>query len=119
MLYSFLPIYSRHSALYIITIITIITTIFTQLNDDYYECLTKETTIALLEACKAGAPPKMGKWGSLPMNGQVSCEGPLGKTSLFDVQQLTNKDPALLFRTDIDLSVQRVDPADVKRHMGY
>jgi len=90
-----------------------------QLNDDYYECLTKETTIALLEACKAGTPPKMGKWGSLPMNGQVSCEGPLGKTSLFDVQQLTDKDPALLFRTDIDLSVQRVDPADVKRHMGY
>jgi len=96
-----------------------IITIFTQLNDDYYECLTKETTIALLEACKAGTPPKMGKWGSLPMNGQVSCEGPLGKTSLFDVQQLTDKDPALLFRTDIDLSVQRVDPADVKRHMGY
>ena len=26
----------------------------------------------------------MGRWGSLPMNGQVSCEGPLGKTSLFD-----------------------------------
>ena len=25
----------------------------------------------------------MGRWGSLPMNGQVSCEGPLGKTSLF------------------------------------
>ena len=32
-----------------------------QLNDDYYECLTKETTIALLEACKKGAPPKVGK----------------------------------------------------------
>jgi NADH dehydrogenase (ubiquinone) flavoprotein 2 len=32
-----------------------------QLNDDYYECLTKETTIALLEACKAGKPPAMGK----------------------------------------------------------
>jgi hypothetical protein len=29
-----------------------------------------------------GTPPKMGKWGSLPMNGQVSCEGPKGKTSL-------------------------------------
>jgi hypothetical protein len=42
------------------------------LNDDYYECLTPESTIALLEACKAGNPPKMGKWGSLPMNGQVS-----------------------------------------------
>lgn len=44
---------------------------FLQLNDDYYECLTPATTIALLEACKAGQPPKMGKWGSLPMNGQV------------------------------------------------
>jgi hypothetical protein len=31
----------------------------------------------------AGTPPPMGKWGSLPMNGQVSCEGPQGKTSLF------------------------------------
>jgi NADH dehydrogenase (ubiquinone) flavoprotein 2 len=30
------------------------------LNDDYYECLTKETTIALLEACKKGTPPPMG-----------------------------------------------------------
>lgn len=27
--------------------------------------------IELLELCKAGKPPKMGKWGSLPMNGQV------------------------------------------------
>jgi NADH dehydrogenase (ubiquinone) flavoprotein 2 len=53
-----------------------------QMNDDYYECLTPETTIALLELCKKGTPPKMGKWGSLPMNGQVSCEGPKGKTSL-------------------------------------
>ena len=43
----------------------------TQLNDDYYECLTPATTVALLEACKAGKPPKMGRWGSLPMNGQV------------------------------------------------
>ena len=58
---------------------------YPQLNDDYYECLTPESTIALLEACKAGKPPPMGKWGSLPMNGQVSCEGPLGKTSLFEV----------------------------------
>ena len=42
-----------------------------QLNDDYYECLTPASTIALLEACKQGNPPKMGRWGSLPMNGQV------------------------------------------------
>jgi len=32
-----------------------------QLNDDYYECLTKETTIELLEACKKDQPPPMGK----------------------------------------------------------
>ena len=27
---------------------------------------------SLFQACKQGNPPKMGKWGSLPMNGQVS-----------------------------------------------
>jgi Thioredoxin-like [2Fe-2S] ferredoxin len=43
-----------------------------QLNDDYYECLTPASTKELLAACRAGKPPKMGKWGSLPMNGQVS-----------------------------------------------
>ena len=42
-----------------------------QLNDDYYECLTPETTVQLLESCKQGRPPAMGRWGSLPMNGQV------------------------------------------------
>ena len=63
------------------------------MNDDYYECLTPETTVQvhvnfdsncfilslivfimyfkLLDACRAGKCPKMGKWGSLPMNGQV------------------------------------------------
>lgn len=35
--------------------------------------------VELLEACKKGTPPPMGRWGSLPMNGQVSCEGPMGK----------------------------------------
>jgi NADH dehydrogenase (ubiquinone) flavoprotein 2 len=45
--------------------------LFHQLNDDYYECLTPATTLELLAACKAGTPPPMGKWGSLPMNGQV------------------------------------------------
>ena len=43
-----------------------------QINDDYYECLTPKTTIELLEACKKGKPPRMGRWGSLPMNGQVN-----------------------------------------------
>lgn len=84
-----------------------------QLNDDYYECLTPATTVALLEACKAGNPPPMGKWGSLPMNGQVSCEGPLGKTSLFDAPP----QPGAHFRTD-EL-VPKVNPADVKKLMNY
>ena len=56
-----------------------------QLNDDFYENLSAETTIQLLDACAAGKPPKLTKWGSLPMNGRVSCEGPQGKTSLHTV----------------------------------
>lgn len=48
-----------------------------QINDDYYECLTAETTIELLEACKAGKPPAMGRWGSLPMNGQAGFYEPI------------------------------------------
>jgi len=86
-----------------------------QMNDDYFECLTPETTIQLLEACKAGNPPEMGKWGSLPMNGQVSCEGPLGKTSLMDVlvdEQVHSKVREGGFNGE-------VDPASVKNHMGY
>lgn len=82
-----------------------------QLNDDYYECLTPATTIELLEACKKDKPPPMGKWGSLPMNGQVSCEGPLGKTSLFEV-----KAPKVDKKRFAD---GEVDPASVKKHMAY
>ena len=55
-----------------------------QLNDDYYECLSPESMRSLLRQCKAGEKPPMGQWGSLPMNGQVSCEGPAGKTSLYE-----------------------------------
>jgi len=84
-----------------------------QLNDDYYECLTPETTIDLLEACKKGNPPPMGKWGSLPMNGQVSCEGPKGKTSLTWKEV---KVPAV----DKDRFANgQVDPVSVKEHMAY
>mmetsp|Transcript_11877 Transcript_11877/g.24053 ORF Transcript_11877/g.24053 Transcript_11877/m.24053 type:complete len:272 (+) Transcript_11877:3-818(+) len=83
-----------------------------QMNDDYYECLTPATTVELLEACKRGEPPRMGKWGSLPMNGQVSCEGPLGKTTLLDKPGI----PPL--RTDWD-KFEKVDPVSVKVHMGY
>merc|ERR1719148_475586 len=82
-----------------------------QMNDDYYECLTKETTIQLLEACKKGTPPAMGKWGSLPMNGQVSCEGLLGKTSLFDKPTCPP-----IREGGFD---GKVDPASVKEHMAY
>ncbi|KAL3786481.1 hypothetical protein ACHAWO_006097 [Cyclotella atomus] len=84
-----------------------------QLNDDYYECLTAKTTVELLEACKAGKPPAMGKWGSLPMNGQVSCEGPLGKTSLLDGPPAPPKVDVERFKGG------EVDPASVKAHMGY
>lgn len=82
-----------------------------QLNDDYYECLSPQTTLELLQACREGKPPPMGKWGSLPMNGQVSCEGPLGKTSLFTIQKPT-VDPNR-FKDGT------VDPASVKKHMAY
>jgi NADH dehydrogenase (ubiquinone) flavoprotein 2 len=82
-----------------------------QLNDDYYECLTPKSTVDLLEACKAGNPPPMGKWGSLPMNGQVSCEGPLGKTSLKGEIK-----PPPIREGGFD---GKVDPASVKEHMAY
>ena len=63
----------------------------------------------------------MGKWGSLPMNGQISCEGPQGKTSLFDGPPK----PAPL-RTDMfgdpawkPGAEGSVDPSSVKEHMCY
>lgn len=86
-----------------------------QLNDDYYECLTPKTTIELLEACKRGEKPPMGLWGSLPLNGQVSCEGPQGRGDT-----LTSKlpDPASSFRKDFD-ELEKIDPASVATHMGY
>ena len=82
-----------------------------QMNDDYYECLTPDSMVALLEACKKGEPHAMGRWGSLPMNGQVSCEGPAGKTSLASAP---GPQPVRAegFAGD-------VDPASVKAHMGY
>jgi NADH dehydrogenase (ubiquinone) flavoprotein 2 len=83
-----------------------------QLNDDFYEMLTPKTTIELLDACTAGSPPKLTKWGSLPMNGQISCEGPQGKTSLFEEPT----GPGFMMRTDLE---KKVDPASVKEHMHY
>jgi len=85
-----------------------------QLNDDFYENLTPETTRQLLDACAAGKPPPLTKWGSLPMNGQLSCEGPQGKSSLFDPPHK----PGFGFRKDFD-DLPKMDPADVKNSMGY
>ena len=83
-----------------------------QINDDYYECLNKESIIELLELAKQDNLPPVGKWGSLPMNGQVSCEGPKGKTSLFRTPQ-----PHIIAPDRFKDGA--VDPAGVKNHMGY
>jgi NADH dehydrogenase (ubiquinone) flavoprotein 2 len=85
-----------------------------QLNDDFYEMLTPKTTVELLDACKAGAPPKLTKWGSLPMNGQLSCEGPMGKTSLLGEPT----GPGFGMRPDSELKA-KMDPASIKEEMHY
>ena len=85
-----------------------------QLNDDFYECLTVQTTKELIAACRAGQPPPMNKWGSLPMNGQLSCEGPLGQTSLKGKHLC----PGDIMRPLSDLKKQ-VYPASVKAAMFY
>lgn len=54
----------------------------------------------------------MGKWGSLPMNGQVSCEGPHGKTTLKEAPP----GPGFMTRADLEA---KVDPASVKKEMHY
>lgn len=81
-----------------------------QLNDDFYECLTPATTIELLESCKAGTPLPLSQWGSRALNGQLSCEGPLGKTSLHTIPST----PACR-----ELPDKKVDPATVKKGMMY
>ena len=80
-----------------------------QLNDDFYECLTPETTVEILEACKAGGPPPLTQFASRPMNGQLSCEGPLGKTSL--VGEPSGPQCRELPKNE--------DPAEVKKSMMY
>jgi NADH dehydrogenase (ubiquinone) flavoprotein 2 len=75
--------------------------------------LTRATMIELLEACKQGNPPAMGRWGSLPMNGQVSCEGPKGKTSL----KWKEVKVPVVDKTRFEAG--DVDPASVKKHMAY
>ena len=81
-----------------------------QINDDFYECLTPASIVTVLEACKAGKPIPMTKWGSKPMNGQLSCEGPAGKTTLTG---------APTGPTCRELPAKKVDPASVKAHMMY
>ncbi|CAG8572370.1 12168_t:CDS:2, partial [Racocetra fulgida] len=46
-------------------------------NDDYYEDLTPETTIKLLDAFRSGKPPKPG-----PTTGRHTCEPKSGYTTL-------------------------------------
>lgn len=86
-----------------------------QINDDFYENLTPKTTVELLEACKRDQPPPMNKWGSLPMNGQLSCEGPQGKTSL---KWAKHPPPGFRMRPDSELQ-PKVDPAKIKEEMLY
>jgi len=50
-----------------------------QINDDFYEDLTPETTVKVLESFKAGKPLPYG-----PQNGRKTCEGIQGKTSLLE-----------------------------------
>jgi len=65
--------------------------------------------VEVLESCAAGRPVHMNKWGSKPMNGQLSCEGPLGKSTL-------RAQPAAPQCRELK---PKVDPATVKRHMMY
>lgn len=48
-----------------------------QVNDDYYEDLTPETTIKLLDGLRAGKPPKPG-----PQSGRHSSEAAKGRSAL-------------------------------------
>ena len=87
-----------------------------QINDDFYENLTPHTAKALLDACAKGEAPTMSKWGSLPMNGQLSCEGPLGKTTLLDMKTLSI--PSRAMRPENELA-PKVDPKSIKEEMLY
>lgn len=48
-----------------------------QINDDYYEDLTKESVKSILDDLKAGKQPKIG-----PQIERNGCEGPIGRTTL-------------------------------------
>jgi len=81
-----------------------------QINDNFYECLTPETTIELLDYIREHKEePPLTKWGSLPMNGQYSCEGPQGKTTLKG-----EPNPPGFGMRELE---KNVDPADVMKEM--
>ena len=50
-----------------------------QINDDFFEDLTPESTKALLKDLAEGKKVKVG-----PQTHQRNCEGPQGKTTLFE-----------------------------------
>lgn len=47
------------------------------------ENLTPETTVKLLDDLRAGRTPKVG-----PQNGQQTCEGPMGQTTLKNYDEI-------------------------------
>lgn len=66
-------------------------------NEWFYEDLTPETTVALLEKWKAGEEPKVG-----PQNGRINSLGPMGRTSLESI-------PDSVFTRDFVAEKQRYD----------
>ena len=72
------------------------------------ENLTPETTRQLLDDCAAGNKPPMNKWGSLPMNGQMSCEGPIGNKHALLKGPLKGGKSDTRFRTDGALDTVQV-----------
>jgi len=96
------------------------------------ECLTRESVIEVLKSCEAGKPLPMKTWGSLPMNGQESCEGPQGQTTLLGeipgpkCRDLPEEKVCCSWRVrtrtnahSTRVSFPQVDPASVKTHMMY
>jgi NADH dehydrogenase (ubiquinone) flavoprotein 2 len=53
-------------------------------NEWFYENLTPENVVGILEDFKAGKTPKVGP----QTKGLTDCEGPMGKTSLFDAKEI-------------------------------
>jgi len=58
-----------------------------QINDDFYEDLTEESTVKLLDDLKAGRPTKIG-----PQTARLNSVGPMGATSLFEITGPQSRD---------------------------